>query len=206
MRRTADHRRRRARLATPLAAIGLLLAPATALAGGSPPPGVHIDPNSPVAKQYAIPLGVARGTPAGSSNSGKLFGHGITHASGTGSAASSSTPPASASTPPASASTTPASAKPKAKSPRVKHRRHRRRAGASPAHPGTSARHVARPGHSTSQAASVAAPPPVLKVLHPGSGSGIVWMIGLAALVLVLGGAGGFAITGRGRRSSARAG
>jgi hypothetical protein len=35
-------------------------------------------------------------------------------------------------------------------------------------------------------------------VLHPSSGSGVLWMILVGALVLVLGGVGGFAL-GRGR-------
>ncbi|MDQ6778682.1 MAG: hypothetical protein M3071_21210, partial [Actinomycetota bacterium] len=51
-----------------------------ALARPAPPPGVHIDPGSPVAKEYAIPLASARG--GGGSGSGQLFGGGITRAPG----------------------------------------------------------------------------------------------------------------------------
>ncbi len=43
------------------------------------PPGVHIDPGSPAAKEYAIPLSAARQTGAGSGggSSSSLFGAGI---------------------------------------------------------------------------------------------------------------------------------
>jgi hypothetical protein len=71
----------------PLAALtavtlGLMLAatvvPAAALAGTpSPTAGVHIDPSSPEAKEYALPLATARGAPADSGSKGALFGSGI---------------------------------------------------------------------------------------------------------------------------------
>lgn len=59
-------------------AIGLVLAPAAAALE----PGVHVDPGSPAAKQYALPLNQAReaGTPASRSGAGSeaaLFGAGI---------------------------------------------------------------------------------------------------------------------------------
>jgi hypothetical protein len=41
------------------------------------PSGVHVDPHSPVGKEYAIPLNQARGGSGGSSG-GNLFGSGIT--------------------------------------------------------------------------------------------------------------------------------
>jgi hypothetical protein len=53
-----------------------LAAPALALE-----PGVHIDPGSPAAKEYALPVNQARGTGSGGEGSGgsseKLFGAGI---------------------------------------------------------------------------------------------------------------------------------
>jgi hypothetical protein len=71
----------------PLAALaavtlGLMLAatvePAAALAGiSSPTAGVHIDPSSPEAKEYALPLATARGAPADTGSKGALFGSGI---------------------------------------------------------------------------------------------------------------------------------
>jgi len=190
MRTNGHHRRLFAPIAGLLAAISVLLAPAPALAGGSPTPGVHIDPNSPVAKQYAIPLGVARGTPAGSSSKGSLFGHGITPAAPASGAPSTSTTTRQAS--------------------RAGH--HKRSKGGSrrrvKAVSGAGVGHTGGSGGQRGSDASAAdaTPPPVLKVLHPGSGPGIVWMVGLAALVLALGGAGGLAVAGRGRRSSPRAG
>lgn len=67
----------RARLLALLVAAGAALAlPAGALASGGSP--LHIDPRSPVAKAYALPLGSARGAPPGSGGAGKLFGAGIT--------------------------------------------------------------------------------------------------------------------------------
>jgi len=54
------------------------------------PPGVHVDPGSPAAKEYSIPLATARGAPAGSSSSGQLFGAGITKGGGSGSKGSGS--------------------------------------------------------------------------------------------------------------------
>jgi hypothetical protein len=71
----------------PLAALaavtlGLMVAatvePAAALAGmSSPTAGVHIDPSSPEAKEYALPLAIARGAPADTGSKGALFGSGI---------------------------------------------------------------------------------------------------------------------------------
>src|SRR5690349_20643591 len=60
----------------------LLVAPATALE-----PGVHVDPGSPAAHEYALPLGQARQTGGGSSNGGEnggLFGAGIKPPGGKG--------------------------------------------------------------------------------------------------------------------------
>jgi hypothetical protein len=62
--------------------VGLLAlaAPALAYGSGAPlQPGVHVDPGSPSAKEYSVPLGSARGasTPNGP-GSDKLFGSGIT--------------------------------------------------------------------------------------------------------------------------------
>lgn len=54
---------------------------ALAAAGSSLEPGVHIDPRSPAAKEYALPLAQARQIGAGggaSENEGPLFGAGIT--------------------------------------------------------------------------------------------------------------------------------
>lgn len=62
------------------------LAPAVAVAGSGPSPGVHIDPGSPAGKVYVIPIAGARretsgaSQPAGAAASGNppLFGSGIT--------------------------------------------------------------------------------------------------------------------------------
>jgi hypothetical protein len=48
--------------------------PGTAAANNSP---VHIDPSSPVAKEYALPIAIARGAPSEQGKSSRLFGSGI---------------------------------------------------------------------------------------------------------------------------------
>jgi hypothetical protein len=71
-----------------LVVISLALWPALAQADAGLPPGVHIDPGSPAAKEYVIPLSQARQTGAeGSSSSSAvpLFGAGIGPRGGGGS-------------------------------------------------------------------------------------------------------------------------
>ncbi len=66
---------------TLVCATGLLMLPASAWAtDGSP---VHVDPKSPVAKEYALPLASARGAAPESGKGGRLFGAGIRHGSKT---------------------------------------------------------------------------------------------------------------------------
>src|SRR5579863_2625395 len=66
-------------LSTVVCALCVLALPAAASASkGSP---VHVDPASPVAKEYALPLATARGAPPESGRSGGLFGNGIKHSS-----------------------------------------------------------------------------------------------------------------------------
>jgi hypothetical protein len=58
-------------------ALGLVVVPAAAAVE----PGVHVDPGSPAAKEYALPLSQARQTgqgPRSPSGAGALFGAGIT--------------------------------------------------------------------------------------------------------------------------------
>lgn len=182
-----------------------LAAPASsvAAAGGNPPTGVHVDPNSPAAKQYAIPLASARGQAPGSSASGPLFGAGIKlHKKKPAAPAVVSTPPSTVTaTTPAPTTPAPAPAKP------VRHRRaahhaaQRHRKPASSA--ATGAPSIGPLGPPPSSAAST--PPPAGEVLHSSSDSGFVWMLGLAALVLVLGGAGSLLAARRPRRPGAGA-
>jgi hypothetical protein len=157
-----------------LALIGL---PAAAAATSSPAPGVHVDPGSPVAKQYSIPLATARGAPPGSSTPTTLFGQGISQS------------PASSGTPQPTRAAAPT-------------RQGAQKRGGSQRRPPAAHRRT----RSGQNAAQPIAPPPALKVLHPGSGSATIWMIGLAAMVIVLGGAGGLLVSSRMRRHSPRAG
>ncbi len=64
-------------LATLICAAFILAPPAAASASDSSP--VHVDPRSPVAKEYALPLASARGAAPESGRSGGLFGSGIKH-------------------------------------------------------------------------------------------------------------------------------
>jgi hypothetical protein len=72
--------------AVPILILLAMAGPAAAAAPAALSPGVHVDPNSPAAKEYAIPLQRARGasppTTGGSSSGGSgssngLFGSGI---------------------------------------------------------------------------------------------------------------------------------
>jgi hypothetical protein len=130
----------------------MLVVPAAAgaAAPAALPPGVHIDPNGPSAKEYAIPLDQARrGGDGGASSPGRLFGAGIRTAGGT--------------------------------------------AGGSPP-PATRSPIAGRPSRARPGQPPPTAPPSALsadQLLGPsqGAGTGIAWMLGVAAVVLALGAA-----------------
>ncbi len=168
---------------------------------------MHVDPKSPVAKEYALPLASARGAAPESGNSGRLFGSGIKHgtntvtqaasgsATGTVTSSADQTPPSegppvttpvAASSPPVPTVTEPT---PDTES-----------APATTTRPATSPRHtpsqhvtaVTLPDlNATTGLREVRAAPAAYKVLDPGSGSGVLWMVLAAALVVLLGSAGG---------------
>jgi hypothetical protein len=176
-------------LLTSVCTVCALALPASALAtGGSP---VHVDPSSPVAKEYALPLATARGAPPESGMSGKLFGSGIkhssSHAADTITAVTTTPPPTEqqvAPTPTVTATTTtpPATATPPAHH--------------SPSHVTT----VTLPALTrtvTARPLAAKATPAAYRVLRPGSGSGWLWMVLAAVLVLALGSAGGLALSRR---------
>ncbi|MDE3134152.1 MAG: hypothetical protein KGL15_08815 [Acidobacteriota bacterium] len=198
----------RARFLQTLASAGCaLLLPASALAAGGSP--VHIDPASPVAKEYALPLATARGAPPESGKSGKLFGSGIKHVSTTTSHTTSAPPTTTpttttmtttpsvppATTPAAQPSTdTSATSTPtqlRAATPRRRHHR--------PEHVTT----VTLPAlttpttHTTAAPATALATPAAYRVLRPGSGSGLLWMVLAAVVVVAVGSAGGIALSRR---------
>lgn len=179
---------RRARVRSPgviLAAV-LLLATgsATAAAKSTLPPGVHVDPGSPVAKEYAIPLDTARGS-GGGSGSGQLFGRGITRAPTA--APAPSAPPTVKVAP--SVVTTKSSSRPLVRR--------------SDAH--------ARPAARRSTPVPVTRAPASVPTRLSGSGqhlaasgTGVAWMLGVAVLVLAIGGLGGAVLARHGRGASAR--
>jgi hypothetical protein len=170
-----------------------LAVPAAALAGsGSPTAGVHIDPGSPVAKEYALPLATARGAPADTGSTGSLFGRGITksksrHPSGGSSTASEapSSTPANETVPATSISDTTTATQ------RLKpaRRHHRHRATRKPARK-PSRKHA----RGSIPAGNATAPPAALKILHPGAGLSWLWMMLAALAVLALGSAGALAL------------
>ncbi len=208
------NRRHLSRLSTVLvfllsAQVTLIGSPiARAATGGSVPVGVHVDPGSSAAKQYAIPLASARGAPPGTTGSGILFGAGISRTSSKHQAAApSSTAAAPSSTAAAPSSTAAAgnsTAGAAASTPR---------SGTGATAPGSKRQAVpgtepsagaprtiaAAPRTRAAVSSAASAPPPAAKILHSGSGSGLLWMVVMAALVLALGAAGSFAITGRKR-------
>jgi hypothetical protein len=174
----------RARFLQTLVCAGCALAlPAPALAAGGSP--VHIDPSSPVAKEYALPLATARGAPPESGQSGKLFGSGIKHASSTTTQTTTVTAPPPPSQVQQSVTTTTAT-------PATKPHRHRHRRV-----------HVitvtlpALPSATTNRVVTASATPTAYRVLRPGSGSGLLWMILAAVVVIALGSAGGIVLSRR---------
>jgi hypothetical protein len=168
------------RCALSLAVLSLALVPGVAAAQSSPEPGVHVDPNSPSHKEYAIPLDEARGnatpsgvkkkttpagttqrqTPATTTEAAPLFGAGIT----------------------------PDHAKPKGKSKKTAAKDQT----ATPTDDSSDAT-------STKDAAAIAA---ASRSGGGGDGGGLAAPIGIGVLVLVLGGGLGYLVR---RRSSAAA-
>jgi hypothetical protein len=160
-------------------AVLLLAMPAGAFA--RLPPGVHVDPGSPAGKEYGIPLSQARG--GGDSGSRGLFGSGITRST-------PGPPPAQpAGGPAATASPKQPRAGAHSRTRATTHPRSHR--GAGQGHQRSS--HLPR---------ALARQPKVVLGSSSGSGTGILWMAGVGALVLVLGGIGGAAIGRRGRRTT----
>jgi hypothetical protein len=177
-------------LAAALAAF--LLLPAVALASGNPSNGVHADPGSPAGKEYAIPLNSAGGGSNGSG--GSLFGKGISPVtSGHGTSAPAGHSPATGGTVRQGATTGQGSATPRLTArPRAHRHRARRHRAAGAA--------ISQPAAASTTTPGRPAIPAPAAALHPGGGSGIIWMGIAAAVVLVIGGIGAQASTGRARR------
>jgi hypothetical protein len=175
----------RARFLQTLVCAGCMLAlPAPALASGNSP--VHVDPASPVAKEYALPLATARGAPPESGKSGKLFGSGIKHTSTTPTPTTTVTTPPPSSPPVQQPATTTAPATVTTPPPP----RHR------PVHVTT----VTLPSLTTpavKRQMTALATPAAYRVLRPGSGSGLEWMLLAAVVVIALGSAGGAVLARR---------
>jgi hypothetical protein len=182
-------------LLTLVCATSVLALPAAAAASNNSP--VHVDPSSPVAKEYALPLATARGAPPESGKNGSLFGSGIKHSTSPSTAPHTTTtteasPPvqtvvSAPATPPAATTTA---------------------AQTATTQTATTKHH--QPGHiltvtlpdlpvtpTGSRPVTASAAPAAYKVLKPGSGSGVLWMVLAAALVVVLGSAGGIALSRR---------
>jgi hypothetical protein len=198
---------------------GLLALPAAASAAGSSP--VHVDPKSPVAKEYALPLASARGAAPESGNSGKLFGSGIRH--NTSSTTTHSSAPTAVATSPVTKSEAPVVASPQsvaepapvttvAPAPAPTTPTHT--TVTQPLTTQTAASQTTRP-RTTSPAVThvttvtlpdltetggprpVSAAPAAYTVLRPGSGPGVLWMVLAGVLVVALGSAGGVILSRR---------
>jgi hypothetical protein len=176
----ASHRVRVRLLLTLACVIGTMASPAGALASGGS--GVHVDPNSPVAKEYALPLATARGAPPESGQRGKLFGSGIEHPSSTSAQPVASSPPPAVTQTQTQTRTTASATAPK-----------RPPAHHAPAHVTT----VVLPALTTTRRPTASATPAAYRVLRPGSGVGVLWMIVAGVIVVALGSAGGVALRRR---------
>jgi pyruvate/2-oxoglutarate dehydrogenase complex dihydrolipoamide acyltransferase (E2) component len=190
-------------LLTSVCTVCALALPSSALASGGSP--VHVDPASPVAKEYALPLASARGAPPESGKPGKLFGSGIKHsrAAPVHTTTASTPAPTTASTPappppstqpqttPVQTVTAPTTTPTAAPTPAPRPHAHRQ-----PPHVTT----VTLPVLTTLVTAkplAATATPAAYRVLKPGSGSGLLWMVLAAVLVLALGSAGGMVLSRR---------
>jgi hypothetical protein len=146
---------------------------AAAAGGNSLPPGVHVDPGSPAAKEYAIPLGKARGNGSGS-NAGvqTLFGSGIKAQPPSGGSGSGVRSPGTART-----------------GSRVDRTQVKSVAGQRAATGSRARRGRVHNDRPISAAASQSAADHVLGSDH-GPGTGVLWMVLAGGAVLLLGGVG----------------
>jgi hypothetical protein len=203
-------------LVTLICAACTLAIPAAAAASGNSP--VHIDPRSPVAKEYALPLASARGAVPESGKSGNLFGSGLKDGSKppppktvatqappkavteteTHTATTPTTPPVTS--PPV---TTPPVTSPPVTTPPVTTPQATTTPPAElPAPRPKDVITVTLPDLPTTTAATdtkttVSAAPAAYQVLRPGSGSGVLWMVLAGVLVVAVGSAGGLALARR---------
>ena len=152
-----------------IVAVALLVGAGTAVAAN--PPGVHVDPNSPAGRQYAFPISSARSETAGQ----------------TGSQAGSNAPAFGVGITPSGSSASSTSPTARARVTRPAHRRTRRR---------TKLAASQTSGGPTSGSGGGSLPVSASTASTAGSGGWVALVIG-GALVLVLGGAGGFALRRR---------
>ncbi|MGI9185745.1 MAG: hypothetical protein ACR2GZ_12445 [Solirubrobacteraceae bacterium] len=163
-----------------LVALAGTIAPPASADGPRLPPGVHVDPGSPAGKEYAVPLGSARGIGGTGGSGGSRFGSGITGTGGGG----PPRPPVSPSAGRGTRRTAPASAR-------------GRRNGSIPA--GHAAAGVPPHGSGSRGAQDAGS-----SGSGPASGgNGLEWMLATALTVLVIGGLGGRLLTQRSGRGSA---
>jgi hypothetical protein len=170
-------------LVTLICAACTLAIPAAAAASGSSP--VHIDPRSPVAKEYALPLASARGAAPEGGKSGSLFGSGLEH-----------------NRKPASPKTVTTQAPPKAVTDTETYTATAIQPAEAPKPRPKDVITVTLPDLPTTTATTrtkttVSAAPAAYQVLRPGSGSGVLWMVLAGVLVVAVGSAGGLALARR---------
>lgn len=172
-----------------------LALPASALAGGSLSPGVHLDPGSPAAKEYALPLATARGAPADTGSTGALFGKGITTSAPPPAPAPAEPVDSAPSAPPEPSTSTVTTGSirrsPPAGSGPPHRRRHRGDTPLTSPAPAATTPTIRSTGHT--------AAPSATRILHPGPGQGWLLMLVAGGAVLGLGGGGAFLIQRRQR-------
>ncbi len=167
--------------------------PSVASAAGGPSAGVHVNPSSPAAGEYALPLQTARGAPPESGAKGSLFGSGIKQSKGGHRSTGGGSGPAgrtsgrrSAGGRTRSGGGAPGHRRNKSATSHrtTQHQTARRR------HP----KHGAAAAPSTTTTTTTAAAPAARKILHAGSGSSWLWMLIAGVAVLVLGSGGAFVL------------
>lgn len=181
-------------LAALLAVVGSCLPSAAVAAPGTPSAGVHVDPSSPVAKEYALPLATARGAPADTGSVGSLFGRGITRTNRRPPGRATTTTQSSHALPAETTIPAPDTAaptnRPRAHEPAANRRAARRHHREAPTRSGMPAR-LSHPAESSRTGALTdkTAPTPS-QILHPEPGPSWFWLL-LAALAVLAAGAGG---------------
>jgi hypothetical protein len=173
-----------------------LTRPSGAHAAGNPPSnGVHVNPSSPAAGEYALPLATARGAPPESGQKGSLFGSGIRRTkagkSGSNNGTSGQTGRRTGNrTGGRSSGTRDTQQSTSRSAPNHRYKHHQKQASGPSRHQ----KHAVVAPSTKSPPPRAVATPAARRILHSGSGSSWLWMLVAGAAVLVLGSGGAFVL------------